>query len=100
MVSSGQVKLLLDSKTSFIYSLQVEKNAAADGGREKWDPIWGQFHMLRRCADCREVARPILFLCSNDASFITAIDLAIDGGYLQMTHEGFGEKTFATSSVS
>ncbi|CAF1167414.1 unnamed protein product [Rotaria sordida] len=51
------------------WSPEVEK-AAVNGGREKWDPIWGQFHMLRRCADCREVARPILFLCSTDASFI------------------------------
>lgn len=54
--------------------------------------------MLRRCADCREVARPILFLCSTDASFITATDLAVDGGYTQMSHEGFGEhSSFAGS---
>ncbi|CAF0819278.1 unnamed protein product [Didymodactylos carnosus] len=67
--------------------------AAVDGGREKWDPVWGQFHMLRRCADCPEIARPILFLCSNDASFITSTDLSIDGGYIQMTNEGFGEQS-------
>jgi NAD(P)-dependent dehydrogenase (short-subunit alcohol dehydrogenase family) len=40
--------------------------------------------MLQRCAEPVEVARPILFLCSNDASFITAVDLPVEGGHMQM----------------
>ena len=71
---------------------------AAEGDREKWEPVWGRFHMLRRLADTHEVAKPILFLCSDDASFITATDLAVDGGYLGLGGEGLGEaSTFAGS---
>jgi len=66
----------------------------AGGDRDKWDPIWGRFHLLRRCGEAVEVARPILFLCSDDASFITGTDLAIDGGYLAMGSEGLGEDSY------
>jgi NAD(P)-dependent dehydrogenase (short-subunit alcohol dehydrogenase family) len=66
-------------------------DAAAGGDRAKWEPIWGRFHMLRRCAEPREVARAILFLCSDDASFITAVDLPVDGGYLGLGGEGLGD---------
>jgi NAD(P)-dependent dehydrogenase (short-subunit alcohol dehydrogenase family) len=68
-----------------------EVDRAAGGDRARWEPIWGKFHMLRRCAEPREVARAILFLCSDDASFITATDLPVDGGYLGMGSEGLGE---------
>ena len=63
------------------------------GGREKWDPIWGEYHMLRRCGDPVEVAGPVLFLLSDDASFITAADLHVDGGYMGMGPEGLGKTT-------
>lgn len=65
-----------------------EVDRLAGGDRARWEPVWGKFHMLRRCAEPREVARAILFLCSQDASFITATDLHVDGGYLGMGHEG------------
>jgi NAD(P)-dependent dehydrogenase (short-subunit alcohol dehydrogenase family) len=65
-----------------------EVDRLAGGDRARWEPVWGKFHMLRRCAEPREVARAILFLCSEDASFITATDLSVDGGYLGMGHEG------------
>ncbi len=35
---------------------------AAGGDREKWDPVWGQFHMLERCGDPVEVAAAIFVL--------------------------------------
>lgn len=63
---------------------------AAVGGRDKWEPIWGKFCMLGRLAEAEEVARPILFLCSDDASYITGVDLPIDGGYLALGSEGQG----------
>jgi len=66
----------------------------AGGDREKWDPVWGRFHLLRGCGEAPEVARPILFLCSDDASFITGTDLAVDGGYLAMGSEGLGESSY------
>jgi NAD(P)-dependent dehydrogenase (short-subunit alcohol dehydrogenase family) len=65
-----------------------EVDRLAGGDRARWDPVWGKYHMLRRCAEPREVARAILFLCSDDGSFITATDLRVDGGYLGMGHEG------------
>ncbi|MSS72718.1 MAG: glucose 1-dehydrogenase [Candidatus Latescibacteria bacterium] len=71
---------------------------AASGDRAKWEPVWGRYHMLRRLGEPREVARAILFLCSDDASFITGADLPVDGGYLGMGSEGLGEtSSFAGS---
>ncbi len=76
-----------------------EVNKAAGGDRERWEPVWGQFHMLERCGDPVEVAGPILFLLSDDASFITAADLAIDGGYQGLGSEGIGKASkFAGSA--
>ena len=41
----------------------------------------GPRHLLNRVGDPREVAYPILFLASDEASFITATHLMVDGGY-------------------
>lgn len=49
--------------------------------RQKADNIAAPFHLLGRVGDPEEVARAVLFLCSEDASFITGTDLAVDGGY-------------------
>ena len=68
------------------------------GKREKWEPIWGPFHMPRRLCETSEVASAICFLLSQDASFITSTDLPVDGGYMSMSAEGLGENsTFAGS---
>ncbi|MCF8087836.1 MAG: SDR family oxidoreductase [Desulfotignum sp.] len=84
---------------AWIWTRELEKAAQLDGGgREKWEPIWGQFHMLERCAEPIECAGPALFLLSDDASFITGTDLLIDGGYLAMGPEGLGrQSSFAGS---
>jgi NAD(P)-dependent dehydrogenase (short-subunit alcohol dehydrogenase family) len=80
----------------WIWTPEVEKAAA--GEPDRWKAIWGRYHMLRRLGEPREVARAILFLCSDDASFITGAELAVDGGYLAMGSEGLGEtSTFAGS---
>jgi NAD(P)-dependent dehydrogenase (short-subunit alcohol dehydrogenase family) len=79
---------------AWIWTNETDKAADLDGGgREKWDPIWGRFHMLRRMGLPVEVARPVLFLLSEDASFITGTSLLIDGGYLAMGPEGLGEQS-------
>ena len=39
-------------------------------------------YMLKRVGQPREVAYPILFLASDEASFITAAHLMVDGGYV------------------
>jgi NAD(P)-dependent dehydrogenase (short-subunit alcohol dehydrogenase family) len=45
------------------------------------DPAWGGAAMIKRIADPREIAQAILFLASDEASFITAANLMVDGGY-------------------
>lgn len=76
----------------WIWTREVFKAAAIDGGgREKWDPIWGEYHMLGRCGEPVECAGPTLFLLSDDASFITGTDLAVDAGYCAMGPEGLGK---------
>lgn len=85
---------------AWIWTREVFKAADLDGGgREKWDPIWGKFHMLRRCGEPVECAGPTLFLLSDDASFITGTDLAICGGYQAMGPEGLGEMTRLAGSA-
>ena len=55
--------------------------ALAKGDRAKADRIAADYFPLGRVGDAEDVARAILFLCSDDASHITGIDLPIDGGY-------------------
>lgn len=84
---------------AWIWTREVYKAADLDGGgREKWDPIWGKFHMLRRCGEPVECAGPTLFMLSDDASFVTGTDLAICGGYQAMGPEGLGEASSFASS--
>jgi NAD(P)-dependent dehydrogenase (short-subunit alcohol dehydrogenase family) len=55
--------------------------------REKADRVARPFHLLQRTGDPAEVAAAVLFLCSDDAGFITGTDLAVDGGYTAMGPE-------------
>lgn len=75
----------------WIWTREVDK--AAGGDRDRYDPIWGQFHMLGRMGHPVEIAGPVLFLLSDDASFITGTDLPVDGGYNGLGPEGLGQNT-------
>ncbi|MBN1908094.1 MAG: SDR family oxidoreductase [Pirellulales bacterium] len=80
----------------WIWTREVLK--AAGGDRAKWGPVWGKFHMLRRLGEVEECAAPVAFLLSDEASFITATELMVDGGYHGMGSEGLGEtSSFAGS---
>jgi NAD(P)-dependent dehydrogenase (short-subunit alcohol dehydrogenase family) len=81
----------------WIWTREVLKAAAGD--RDKWTPVWGQYHMLERLGEPSEVAAVILFLLSDDASFVNGTDLAVDGGYAALGPEGLGRTSkFAGSS--
>jgi hypothetical protein len=57
------------------------------GDRAKTDRVAAPFHLLGRAGDPEEVASVVLFLCSDDASFVTGADYAVDGGYSAMGPE-------------
>jgi dihydroanticapsin dehydrogenase len=44
-------------------------------------PEWGGGSFFQRLADPREIAHAILFLASDEASFVTGAALMVDGGY-------------------
>lgn len=55
--------------------------------RAKTDAVAAPFHLLGRVGDAEEVANVVVFLCSEDASFVTGADWAVDGGYSAMGPE-------------
>ncbi|MEK6262649.1 MAG: SDR family oxidoreductase [Planctomycetota bacterium] len=60
---------------------RLTSEAGMDREAANADPEWGGAHLLKRIADPREIAFPILFLASDEASFITGSLLMADGGY-------------------
>ena len=60
---------------------RLTREAGLDRTAADSHPDWGGAHMLKRIAEPREVAQAILFLASDEASFITAENLMVDAGY-------------------
>jgi NAD(P)-dependent dehydrogenase (short-subunit alcohol dehydrogenase family) len=50
-------------------------------GRKKFEQLVDA-HAMKRLGRTEEISRAVLFLLSEDASFITGIALPVDGGYL------------------
>lgn len=57
------------------------------GDRAKTDGVAAPFHLLGRTGNPEEAASAVLFLCSDEASFITGTDIRVDGGYTAMGPE-------------
>ena len=58
------------------------RDAASKGlTKEQVVELYGALAFIKRMGDPREVANAILFLASDEASFITATSLMVDGGY-------------------
>lgn len=64
---------------AWVWSNPVARMSGDD--RELADRVGGELHVLGRIADPEEVARTVVFLASDWASFITGEDIAVDGGY-------------------
>lgn len=60
---------------------RITRAAGLDRAAADAHPDWGGAHMIRRIAEPREIAQAILFLASEEASFITGENLMVDGGY-------------------
>jgi NAD(P)-dependent dehydrogenase (short-subunit alcohol dehydrogenase family) len=55
--------------------------------RAKTNEVARPFHLLGRVGDPAEVAAVVVFLCGDEASFVTGADWAVDGGYSAMGPE-------------
>jgi hypothetical protein len=60
---------------------------ATQGNKAAIQAIAGKFHLAGRIGEPEEVAQAVLFLCSDNASFITGTELTVDGGYSVMGPE-------------
>ena len=60
----------------------TERSSRRSGGKEQASAKMGPQHLLDRPGEPEEIAAGAAYLASDDASFVTATDLLIDGGYV------------------
>ena len=61
---------------------RLTKERGLDRAAADKHPDFGASHMIKRLPEPREIAYAILFLASDEASFITGENLMVDGGYV------------------
>ena len=60
----------------------TERSSRRSGGKERARAVAGPRHLLNRPGEPEEIAAGAVYLASDDAAFVTATDLLIDGGYI------------------
>jgi len=66
-----------------IMTPMLEQDAPKSGpAREKYFKEIAELHPMGRIGEPEEVAKTVLFLASNDSSFVTGTALSVDGGYV------------------
>jgi len=66
-----------------IMTSMLEQDTPKSGlAREKYFKEIAELHPMERIGDPGEVAKAVLFLASNDSSFVTGTALSVDGGYV------------------
>jgi dihydroanticapsin dehydrogenase len=60
---------------------RLNREAGRDRATANLHPEWGGASVLKRIADPHEIAYAILFLASDEASYVTGENMMVDGGY-------------------
>jgi NAD(P)-dependent dehydrogenase (short-subunit alcohol dehydrogenase family) len=60
----------------------TERSSRRSGGKEQARVKMGPTHLVNRPGDPNEIAAGAVYLASDEAAFVTATDLLIDGGYV------------------
>jgi NAD(P)-dependent dehydrogenase (short-subunit alcohol dehydrogenase family) len=60
----------------------TERSSRRSGGKEQARAAAGPRHLLNRPGEPDEIAAGAVYLASDEAAFVTATDLLIDGGYI------------------